>query len=166
LILIADASILIDLAVVGRVNVLPAIARTEVLDVVLEECDHPSQPTLRNDIVESGITVVESAVSWVGAAQPFRKPALSMPDALNLFYAHTRSRVLMAGDRALRQAAQEVKVEVHGTIWLVEQLASRGLVDSIELCAWLHQWPSSGRRLPARELGRLRRELGCTQGAS
>ena len=166
MILIADASILIDLAVVGRVSALPAIARTEVLDVVLEECDHPSQPTLRTDVVESGITVVETDVSWVGAAQAFRRPALSVPDALNLYYARSRNRVLMAGDRPLREAAQEVDVEVHGTIWLVEQLASRRLVDASELCVWLDRWPASGRRLPARELGRLRRELGCIASAS
>ena len=72
----------------------------------------------------------------------------------------------MTGDRVRRQKADEVDVEVHGTVWLVGHLASPALVGSIELCTWLDRRPASDRRLPARELGRLRRELGCRASAS
>lgn len=165
--MLADANILIDLAVVGRVGVLPAIAPTEVLDVVLEECRHASQPTLLADVIGCGVTVVETDVSWVGPAVELRTTSLSLPDALNLSYAHAQGRVLLAGDLPLRIAAQGLGVEVHGSIWLVEQVVGRTTVaDPQEICDWLDRWPASGRRLPARELARLRRGLGCSAHAS
>jgi len=162
LILLADANILIDLAVVGRVDLLPAIAPTEVLDVVLAECDHASQPTLRADVIGSGVTVVETDVSWVGPALQLRTPSLSLPDALNLSYARAQGRALLAGDQPLRKVAGEIGVEIHGTIWIVEQAVGRTLVDPQEICDWLARWPASGRRLPARDLARLRLALGCS----
>jgi predicted nucleic acid-binding protein len=166
LILLADANILIDLAVVGRVGVLPAIGTAEVLDVVLEECDHTSQPTLRADVIGCGVTVVGTDVSWVGPARELRTPSLSLPDALNLAYARDHGRVLLAGDQPLREAARERGVEVHGTIWIVEQVVIRALVDPREICRWLELWPGAGRRLPKGELARLRRALGCPADAS
>jgi hypothetical protein len=46
LILLADTSILIDLEYVGGIYILPRIAPCEILDVVLDECEHASQPKL------------------------------------------------------------------------------------------------------------------------
>ncbi|MBC7964186.1 MAG: hypothetical protein H7Y05_14730 [Steroidobacteraceae bacterium] len=53
MILLTDTSILIDLEYVGGIAVLPRIAPCEILDVVLDECEHESQPGLVQNIKQS-----------------------------------------------------------------------------------------------------------------
>lgn len=163
MILLSDANILIDLGYIGGLQLLPQLAPTEVLDVVLLECEHPSQATLVQDIQLAGITTVPTEPSWVQAARPYRSRALSLQDCLNLFYALTRGRVLLAGDKLLRDHCVTHGVSVHGSIWLVEQAHNRRLVARSELCRWLRIWPRIGRRLPKSELDRLQKQLECDQ---
>lgn len=161
MILLSDANVLIDLGYVGGVSILPRIAPSEVLDVVLQECEHESQPDLVAEVRNAGVVVVETDIEWLGPARAFRTPALSAEDTLNLYYAKTHGRVLLAGDRPLRESCQREGIEVRGSIWLVEEAFSRGLVPAEELCRWLREWPRLGRRLPKNELLRLAGLLGC-----
>jgi hypothetical protein len=139
--------------------VLPQLAPTEVLDVVLVEVDNPCQPDIANRLRSAGAIVVTTELSWIGAAQPYRVPGLSDADALGLYYALTFGRVLLAGDRKLRSAAEAVGVDVHGSLWLIEELHAQGLVPPAELMRWLTEWPRLGRRLPPREVARIRSQL-------
>lgn len=150
---------MIDLDRVGGVEVLPKLAPTEVLDVVLAEVDHPHQPLITCVLRAAGATVVTTQHSWVVAAQAYRTPGLSGADALGLYYARTFSRVLLAGDRKLRESAAAVAVGVHGSLWLVEQLHAQDLVLASELTRWLDEWPKLGRRLPVRDVPRIRARL-------
>lgn len=158
LILLSDANILIDLGYVDGLSLLPKIAPVEVLDVVLSECDHPSQPSLVEDIRACGIREVATEVRWMSEAK--RVKGLSSQDALNLYYAARYGRVLLTGDNRLRKQSDMSGVEVHGSIWLAEQAYRRELVATQRLCYWLHEW-SKRRRLPDEGLGRLREILGC-----
>jgi hypothetical protein len=150
---------LIDLDRVGGVEVLPALATTEVLDIVLAEVDNPHQPTIANRLRSAGAIVVTTERQWVAASLAYRVPGLSVPDAINVYYALTFGRVLLAGDRKLRNCADTANVEVHGSLWLVEQLDAQGLVPPAELIRWLDAWPRLGRRLPTRETAQLRARL-------
>ncbi|WP_071789086.1 hypothetical protein [Leptolyngbya sp. Heron Island J] len=58
MILLSDANVLIDLGHVQGLDVLCQIETVEVLDVVLEECDHPSQPDLVANILEAGLSII------------------------------------------------------------------------------------------------------------
>ncbi len=138
---------------------LPRLAPTEVLDVVLVEVDNPYQPDIANRLRSAGAVVVATQLSWISSAQPYRVPGLSDADALGLYYALTFGRVLLAGDRKLRTAAEAVGVDVHGSLWLVEELDAHGLVSPAELIRWLDEWPRLGRRLPPREVARMRSRL-------
>jgi len=153
---------LIDLDRVDGVEVLPRLAPTEVLDVVLAEVDNPHQPQLATRLRAAGAVIVRTELSWIAASQPYRVPGLSDADALGLYYALTFGRVLLAGDRKLRTAAASAGVEVHGSLWLVEEVHANGLVPPAELMRWLTEWPRLGRRLPAREVARIRSRLAGT----
>ena len=135
------------------------MAPTEVLDVVLVEVDNPYQPDIANRLRLAGAVIVTTQLSWISAAQPCRVPGLSDADALGLYYALTFGRVLLAGDRKLRIAAEAVGVDVHGSLWLVEELHAKGLVPAAELIRWLDEWPRLGRRLPPREVARIKSQL-------
>ncbi len=69
MILLTDANILITLFDVDEVSILSRIAPTEILDVVLAECEHESQPGLNQAVTDAGIKVIESDVAWVPPAK-------------------------------------------------------------------------------------------------
>lgn len=162
MILLSDANVLIDLGYVDGLRLLAQLAPTEVLDVVLLECEHEQQPDLVSAIQDSGVSVITTEASWVGAARAYKAAELSVQDRLNLFYAKTYGRILLAGDMPLRNRCAAEGVEVHGSLWLVEQAFVGSLVAPIELCRWLEVWPTLGRRLPEAELRQLAQRLGCT----
>lgn len=161
MILLSDANILIDLGYVGGLTLLTQLAPTEVLDVVLLECEHERQPDLVSAVRASGVTVIPTQTSWVNAARAYRSAELSSQDRLNLYYAKTYSRMLLAGDKPLRDRCGSEGVEVHGSLWLIEKAFSRSLVSTHELCRWLETWPSLGRRFPVAEIRRLSTLLQC-----
>ena len=164
MILLSDANILINLGYVGGLGLLAQLAPTEVLDMVLLECEHERQPELVNEVRAAGVSVVSTQASWVGAARRYKSAGLSLQDRLNFIYAKTYSRVLLAGDKPLREHCEAEGVEVHGSLWLVERAREQALVAEAELCRWLRVWPTLGRRLPTTELRRLARMLGCEGG--
>jgi predicted nucleic acid-binding protein len=62
---------------------------------------------------------------------------------------------LLTGDKKLRKEAEELNVEVHGTIWVIENLVSKDLIDKakgIQLLELLKQVNSS---LPFDEIDKL-----------
>lgn len=162
MILLSDASVLIDLGYVEGLELLVQIAPTEVLDVVLLECEDQRQPNLIRAIHEARITVVETQPDWVSAARTYRSADLSRQDTLNLHYAKTYDRVLLATDKPLRERCVREGVEVRGTLWLVAEALEKSLVAPEQLCRWLRLWPTLGSRLPKEEVKRLKNELECT----
>lgn len=162
MILLSDANVLIDLGHVGGLSLLARLAPTEVLDVVLLECEHASQPGLIDVVRSAGVREVATQTAWVRTARAYRSDALSLQDRLNLVYARDNGRVLLGGDRPLRERCVAEGVEVHGSLWLVERAFALELVSPSELCRWLQVWPTLDRRLPIADLKRLNIELGCT----
>lgn len=70
-----------------------------------------------------------------------RHRKLSFEDSLNFVVARAnRLSILLTGDRALRTVAETNGVEVHGILWVVEQLLERRLADRSDLIAALERW--------------------------
>jgi len=156
LILVSDANVLIDLGYVGAVSILPQLAETEVLDLVLIECEHPSQPGLVEEIKAAGIRVIAVDEEWITEADIYRADgSLSLQDRLNVHYAKTYQRTLLAGDLPVRDVCTREGIDLCGSLWIVQQAYERGLVTAEELLRWMKVWPEKGRRLPKVELKRL-----------
>ena len=161
MILVTDANILITLFDVDGVAALPQIAPTEVLDVVLAECEHESQPGLREAVIASEIEIVTSEIAWATQANRMKGGKLSSVDALCLYYAKNQGRALLSGDKPLRNRCREEGVEYHDVLWVVREAYDRNLMPPEELCRWVNIWPVMERRLPKDELGKLKGQLGC-----
>jgi len=161
LILLADTSILIDLEHVGGIAVLPRIAPCEILDVVLAECEHVSQPDLVPNIKQAGITVVETSLDLASRASGLRRGGVSTIDMMTLCHAKERGHTVLSGDRPLRERCKEEKVDFRGSFWIVEEAHKQGLVAAVELLRWLSVWPTVGRRLPPEEMEKLRQKLSA-----
>jgi hypothetical protein len=162
-ILLADTSILIDLEHVGGIGILPRLAPCEILDVVLAECEHESQPDLAQNIISAGITVIETSPELANRANSLRRGGVSTIDMMTLCHARENGHTVLAGDRPLRERCVEEGVAVRGSIWIVEEAHRQRLLEAAELMRWLSIWPTVGRRLPAEELKRLRQLLSTEQ---
>jgi hypothetical protein len=161
LILLTDANILITLHDVGGIPVLPQLGPTEILDVVFDECLNDCQPDLRATALAAGIAVVESELDWLEEAQEIAEGALSEQDAYCYIYARDAGRVLISGDKPLRNKCKADGVEYRGLIWVLEETFNKGLMDTEALCEWLSLLNSHDRRLPKVEIARLKALFGC-----
>ena len=57
-------------------------------------------------------------------------PSLSLNDCSVLVLAEeTPGSILLTGDRKLRNTASRVKIEVHGTLWVIDQMHARKIVE-------------------------------------
>ena len=161
MILISDANILIDLGFVDGIGLLPKLGKCEVLDLVLMECEHPSQPELVRTVKESGIFVIPVSQALLNEASSLQARQLSVQDKLTLCYASHCNGTVLTGDRPLREKCQESDIEYRGAFWIIEEAHQQGLISPKELCRWISVWRTAGRRLPKAELDRLHQVLSC-----
>lgn len=161
MILLSDANVLIDLGYVDGLSVLMQLGTVEVLDVVWDECCHPNQPELTGAIAAAGIRKVTVTQEWAVLARPYQTGPLSFQDALCLYYAKTYQRLLLTNEKPLRKYCQEQQVPVHGTLWIIQSVYERQLLDATILCEWLSILHRHNRRLPKAEVTALNRLLRC-----
>lgn len=62
---------------------------------------------------------------------------------------------LLTGDKDLRDAAEKEKVEVHGMLWIVEQLLDRKLIELQSAKMSFDGMRSKGSRLPLADVDKL-----------
>jgi hypothetical protein len=80
---------------------------------------------------------------------------LSTPDTFAFAIAEARRWTLLTGDRGLRELALAERIEMHGVLWLFDQLADGGHVEFDQLHSALSRTFSHPRcRLPAQEVRR------------
>lgn len=119
MILLSDANVLLDLAPVGGLEYLLKLGTVEVLDVVLSEVRRdPRIP----DLTALGFGIIEVQIPSVTASRAIAPKGLSLPDALCIAYCQQAGRVLLSNDRLMRNTAIAQRVEVHGTLWVVQEL--------------------------------------------
>lgn len=86
----------------------------------------------------------------------FRYSSLSMEDCSCLFLAETLPAMLLTGERRLRSIATELhQLEVHGVLWVFEQLIEEKVINHPLAHAKLTQLININKRLPKGECERL-----------
>ena len=101
------------------------------------------------------LTVIGVRVSSLEPAQVVRLlevrslyPAPSLADLSALVLAESLDAQLLTGDKHLREAALDIRIEAHGTIWIFERLVALGSMTEQEVKAAHGEMLSKGRRLP------------------
>ncbi|MBM3878171.1 MAG: hypothetical protein FJ387_00365 [Verrucomicrobia bacterium] len=130
-IVIHDASVLIDLHRCGLLKTwLAGGVEAHTSDLVMLEMTQPVQ-----ELATRGLLQVEHLdVSGLLALREFqaRQPrSLSFEDCSVLSLAVRMEAALLTGDADLRQAAEAENVEVHGLLWVLDEL-----VASAHLTPW------------------------------
>lgn len=115
------------------------------------------------DLVVRGLGVAELDAAEVQLAQRVRfdVSVLSLPDAFAFALANQRQWTLLTGDGALRAYSVRQGLDVHGVLWIIDEMARNGPADAAELVRGLDAIGKHSRcRLPKAELaaclGRLR----------
>lgn len=154
LLIISDASVLIDIECGELTSVMFSLAwQFAVPDTLFdEELAERHGHLLRFGLISktmSGDMVAEA----YSLHQKYIKPSVN--DMLALTLAKNEGCQLLTGDKALRDAAKELNVVVHGTIWLVDQmLQSEKITVDVARVAF-QQMKDAGSRLPWGEVEKI-----------
>lgn len=159
----SDTNVWIDFHEIGhldhpfRLNFEYYISRDTFQDEFLKS------ELMRNDLMNFGLHLADVTDDEFVEAVVFqeRYQALSIYDTFALAIAKTRKWMLLTGDMPLRRAADMEGVEVHGAIWIYDQLKAQGKMTEDEyddVISELIEAVKNGRcRLPIVELYRRKR---------
>jgi hypothetical protein len=147
--LISDANIVIDIECGGLIEYLFRLPYDfAVPDVLFEEELRPAYPSLP----EQGLLVLELAPDGVALAADFAvkhaRSGCSRNDLLALALAIQEDAPLLTGDAGLRAASIAEGREVHGTLWLVQEIYNAGLITAHDARNAYDAMRAQGSRLP------------------
>jgi len=147
--LISDANIIIDMDTGGLLRLMFRFDATfAVPDVLYEEelrADHPELLRLGLKRLE----LSEGTVVYAGRlVEKYRGLGASINDLLALALARQEECPLLTGDGRLRTAGRTEGIDVHGTLWLIEQMIRARTITVRQAGAAYAKMRDAGRRLP------------------
>lgn len=149
---IKDANILIDcldIDLLASVFQLPLTFQTT--DFIWAEISIPAQRQVLQAFIDAGQLVVKSftaAEVTSIAALSTQYAGISFEDASAMYLAEEQTAILLTGDGKLRRVCQQAKIEVHGIIWLLDQLVATGIISAATACTKVKLLQESNPRLP------------------
>ncbi len=157
MVLVSDTSVLIDLERAGLLDEMFLLPYEFTVPDLLY--DRELEGELGDRLIGLGLRVEELTSTELRRATAVNRQysRLSAPDTFAFAIAESRRWGLLTGDGLLRELALEAQVEMHGVLWLFDQLADGDYVGFERLhdsLARLHAHPRC--RLPA---GEVRRRL-------
>jgi predicted nucleic acid-binding protein len=158
---ILDANLLIDLDYGGVLEALFALPGLfAATDFVINELGTVDV----NPLIQLGLQRVSFDVAQVMEVVALRETygGLSVADGSALVLARSRQAMLLTGDGALRRAAEDVGVSVHGTLWLLDELLVADLITFSAACRALSAMLASGARLPEDDCDGRRKAWKCS----
>ena len=146
--IVTDANIIIDLAAGGLLEEMFRLPEVEfcVPDVLYVEelaAHYGILPGLGLKVLPQPAESVEYVMRL---RQHYRRPSTN--DLFALALARTLGCALLSGDGALREAATRERVEVHGTLWLIEALLDARVVLVERVAVAYEAMQRDGSRLP------------------
>jgi predicted nucleic acid-binding protein len=130
----SDTNVWVDFSVINRIELPFRLPYTYIMnsDAIDDELFSPAG--LRDELLRCGLVSVELTVEEFYLAEKFgpRYPRLSIYDRIALAIAKVRNIVLLTGDGALRKAANSEKVNILGTIGILDQLLDGNYIPESE----------------------------------
>lgn len=147
--LISDTNIIIDMNSGGLLRLMFRFDATfAVPDVLYEEELRIDRP----ELIRLGLKrleLSEDTVVYAGRlVEKYRGLGASINDLLALALARQEECPLLTGDGRLRTAGQTEGIEVHGTLWLIEQMVKARTITVKQAESGYARMREAGRRLP------------------
>ena len=130
-----------------------------ITDAVARELEEPSCKTLE----QNGIKRYSLSDNQVSETETLRKQkrGLSVADASSIVAAQVLQALILTDERSLREKAQELQIEVHGTLWLLDQLVAAQLINNMTVRDALDRMIAAGAWFPREEVSRLKTRYNC-----
>lgn len=152
-VLVSDTSVIIDLE---RGELLESVFQLAVDFAVPDLLFHRELAgPLGDRLLALGLRVEELSPGEVQGATVLRRAdaTLSLPDTFAFALAQGRQWTLLTGDAGLRRTAEAHALDVHGTLWVLDQLEAQGACSLEVLAAGLAKALGHPRcRLPKAEV--------------
>lgn len=148
--LVCDANILIDLDAAELIEPTFDRFRCAVPDFLFAQ----ELALHHRHLKDRGLEIAELAPAWIArmVELSFRYRRPSRNDLAALVLAEAAGCLLLTGDRDLRAAATGEGLEVHGTLWLVEQLILESRLPVSAAEDGYARMARRGRRLPSERI--------------
>jgi hypothetical protein len=156
-IVVSDSSCLIDLR---KVSLLDALLRLPceflIPDSLFGDELLKFTPAQKKALVRAGLQVIDLPGERVLRAQTLirQAPRLSVHDGFAFALAEIHPGcILLTGDGELRSLAAQHKIEVHGVLWVIDEMHLHRIMEAKALLAALRTFSSDSTvRLPSREV--------------
>lgn len=156
-ILVNDTNILIDLHSVGLLEEMCRLPyEIHTVDFVVAEIADADQRRIFDELVAQGgifidgftadevIEIVEEHSSVSGN--------LSIPDCSVCYFARKHNVPMLTGDRRLRRYAEEQSIEVHGILFIFDELVRHDIISTSMAADRLEELFAINARLPKTEI--------------
>lgn len=154
-ILVSDTSVVIDLVRAELLQEMFLLPFEFCVPDILFERELAGE--LGNSLLQLGLRIEELTPAELRRATYINRQhvRLSIPDTFAFAIAESRGWGLLTGDRALRELAAATQINMHGVLWLFDQLADGNHVGFDRLYGGLSSLFAHPRcRLPANEVQR------------
>jgi predicted nucleic acid-binding protein len=131
---VKDANVFIDLESMGILDLWFQLGHETITSsyvvIELEDGGHANAlASIRAGLVrEEVISGEEMAGDFGDLLGELEESGLSVTDVSVLFLAMREKAVLLSGDKQLRKQARLRTIEVHGTLWMMDQLVATGIL--------------------------------------
>lgn len=154
LLLISDANILIDVEDSNLTSVIFRLPYEIAVPDILFELELKER---HSHLLEAGLKVKsltsDSVKKTESLIQQYPRP--SMMDHSALALALQEQCPLLTGDKDLRIAARKEGIEVHGTLWVIEELLNQKIIQQNQAKCSFDAMRVKGSRLPWGEVEKL-----------
>ena len=156
-IVVSDSSCLIDLRKVSMLDLLLRLPYEFLIpNTLFEEELLKFTPAQKKALIRGGLKVVDLPGERVLRAQAIVRelPRLSVHDGFAFALAEShRDRILLSGDDRLRSLAAKHEIEVHGILWVLDELYANRLTPTRAILTALEAFLDDVTvRLPRREV--------------
>lgn len=129
---ISDVSCLIDMAKGGLIKAMFDLPYRFAIPKVMYESELVVIPNIeKEDLKNLGLKTSVLPKDAVSRAKAYveNAPSLSLNDCSALVLAEEMpDSILLTGDRRLRNVASEIEIEVHGSLWIIDQMHACNIV--------------------------------------
>lgn len=147
-----DANILIDFSDIALLEKLLALdLEMYTTDFVVAEITDKDQRTAIDQLITERKLISYSHNSGEMASviqKSLQVRRLSLEDCSVWDFAETHQAILLTGDGLLRKTALKAGLEVHGSLWLLDQMIDQQLLEEAEACKKLRELMKMNPRLP------------------
>lgn len=136
-VIVSDTSCLVDLRKAAFLKAFACLPyEIQIPDVLFEKELLKFSHEQKNTLIHNGVKKVEVSSNAVAQSRELLNayPALSVNDCFAYLVAHEfHNSILLTGDSSLRKLAIESRLEVHGVLWVIDEIYANGLASSKDI---------------------------------